>query len=192
MSDIKPKSQTPTLPVFWRVKSLEEMDVAEWESLCDRCGRCCLVKLEDEDSGEVHFTDVACKLFATGACQCSDYTNRARHVADCIKLTPHEVRTITWLPPTCGYRLIRDGQDLPWWHPLVSGSAETVHEAGVSVRGRIGGMEDDVPVHDLLDHLVKWPTKVPRAAKMPKNAKTTPAATVKPAVTASNSDKKQG
>lgn len=154
----------PDLP-FWKTKTLEEMTVPEWESLCDRCGRCCLVKLEDEDSGEIHFTDIACKLFSKGACQCSDYVNRQTHVADCIKLTPVEVRSLSWLPPTCGYRLVRDGEDLKWWHPLISNSYETVHEAGVSVKGRVSAMEDEVAIYDLIDHLVKWPTKVPKKAK---------------------------
>eukprot|EP01037_Dinobryon_pediforme_P008928 gene8928-9016_t len=158
----------PVLPKpdpFWTTKSLEEMNPAEWESLCDRCGRCCLVKLEDEDTGIVHFTDVACKLFASGTCSCSDYPNRQKKVSDCIRLTPQEIRTISWLPPTCGYRLVRDGLPLMWWHPLISGSAETVHEAGVSVRGRVAAFEDDVPVLDLVNHLVKWPTKIPKAAR---------------------------
>jgi uncharacterized protein len=149
---------------FWTLKSLEELTAPEWESLCDRCGRCCLVKLEDEDTGTIHFTDVACTLFDSGACQCADYTNRQDKVSDCIRLTPEQVRTLTWLPPTCGYRLVRDGQPLMWWHPLVSGSYETVHDAGISVRGRISAFEHDIPVEDLLDHLVKWPNKIPKSA----------------------------
>ena len=157
-------SEKPTSP-FWKLKTLEEMSAEEWESLCDRCGRCCLVKLEDEDSGDIHFTNVACRLFASGTCQCSDYENRQQQVSDCIRLTPEEVRKISWLPPTCGYRLVRDCEDLKWWHPLVSGSAETVHEAGVSVRGRVAASEDDIPVEDLLDHLVKWPTKTPKSSR---------------------------
>ena len=150
---------------FWRTKTLEEMTSAEWESLCDRCGRCCLVKLEDEDTGKVYFTEVGCKLFDAKVCACVDYQNRQAKVSDCIRLTPEEVRTLSWLPPTCGYRLVRDGADLMWWHPLVSGSAETVHEAGVSARGKVKALEDDVPEEDLPEFVASWPTKVPARAK---------------------------
>ena len=149
---------------FWR-KPLQEMSVPEWESLCDGCGRCCLVKLEDEDTAEVHFTSVACKLLDAGTCKCSDYPNRQAKVSDCIKLTPEIIASISWLPPTCGYRLVQEGKDLPWWHPLISGTQETVHEAGVSVRGRVAGMEDKVDVDDLPDYLVSWPMRVPKRAK---------------------------
>lgn len=150
---------------FWKHKSLEEMNETEWESLCDRCGRCCLVKLEDEDSGKIHFTDVGCKLLSLGSCTCSNYEHRQSFVSDCIRLTPEEVRKLSWLPPTCGYRLVRDGEDLKWWHPLISGSLDTVHEAGVSVRGRVAGLEDQVDFLDLIDHIVQWPTKMPKKAK---------------------------
>ncbi len=152
-------------PPFWRVKSLEEMSVPEWESLCDGCGRCCLIKLEDEDSGKIHYTNLACKLLDTGLCRCSNYENRAAIVKDCIKLTPQTVNALTWLPPTCGYRLVREGRDLMWWHPLVSGSSDTVHQAGVSVRGRVFASEDDVPEAEFVDHLATWPARVPKAAR---------------------------
>lgn len=123
-----------TLP-FWKTKTLEEMSPTEWESLCDGCARCCLVKLEDEDSGEVHLTRLACALLDVGSCRCSDYANRFARMHDCIKIDPATVRSIDWLPPTCGYRLVKEGRDLLWWHPLISGDPETVHEAGISVRG---------------------------------------------------------
>ena len=113
------------------------MNTAEWESLCDGCGKCCLSKLEDEDSGEIHWTSVACRLFDSGACKCRDYPNRPKKVDDCVQLTPENVGTISWLPETCGYRLVHEGRELYDWHPLVSGSPETVHEAGVSVRGKL-------------------------------------------------------
>jgi uncharacterized protein len=150
---------------FWKRKALEELNTAEWESLCDGCGRCCLVKLEDADSGEIHFTDIACKLFDTGTCRCADYAHRGRRVRDCIKLTPAKVRTLSWLPPSCAYRLVAEGRDLAWWHPLVSGSATSVHEAGVSVQGRIQKSENDVKLADYPDHIVAWPGKRPRTGK---------------------------
>lgn len=149
---------------FWR-KPLEAMSPSEWESLCDGCGRCCLVKLEDEDTGETYYTDVACKLLEAGTCRCADYTHRQREVPDCIRLTPEAVQTISWLPPTCGYRLVREGRDLPWWHPLVSGRPETVVEAGVSVRGKLAAHETEVLPENLPGHIVRWPDKVPKRAR---------------------------
>lgn len=141
---------------FWRMKSLEEMTPGEWESLCDGCGRCCLHKLEDWDTGEIAWTDVACTLFDEGTCRCTDYTNRAARVPDCVQLTPEALRRLTWLPPTCAYRLVAEGQDLRWWHPLVSGDPETVHAAGISVRGRVVS-EDGVPMEEYEARLVDWP-----------------------------------
>jgi uncharacterized protein len=120
---------------FWQTKTLDQMDQAEWESLCDGCGRCCLVKLEDDDTSEIHLTRLSCRLLDVGSCRCSDYANRQAKVPDCIAIDPEKVRTLSWLPPTCGYRLVDEGKGLQWWHPLVSGSPETVHEAGISVRG---------------------------------------------------------
>jgi uncharacterized cysteine cluster protein YcgN (CxxCxxCC family) len=152
---------------FWRRKSLEEMTPTEWESLCDGCGRCCLNKLEDEDTGRIYFTDVGCRLLDTDACRCRDYPNRSQQVPDCVRLTPEEVRSIAWLPPTCGYRLVAAGRDLYWWHPLVSGDPDTVHTAGISVRGRVAASEATVPDDQLEDHIVSWPGKVPKAAKSP-------------------------
>ena len=113
------------------------MSNAEWESLCDGCARCCLEKLEDEDTGKIYFTHVSCKLLDSGLCACKDYPNRSDKVPDCVRLTPENVRTLNWLPPSCGYKLVAEGRDLYWWHPLISGDPNTVHEAGVSVRGRV-------------------------------------------------------
>ena len=101
-------------PPFWKAKTLEAMSEAEWESICDGCGRCCLVKLEDEDTGAYYATDIACRLLDTDKCQCRNYTERQSLVPDCVRLTPHEARTLGWLPPTCGYRILAQGQDLPW------------------------------------------------------------------------------
>ena len=149
---------------FWR-KPLEAMSVAEWESLCDGCGRCCLVKLEDEDTGEIHFTSIGCRLLDAGTCGCRNYRQRQAQVSDCVKLTPEAVRRIEWLPPTCAYRLVAEGKDLMWWHPLVSGSAATVHEAGVSVRGRVAALEDEVAADSFADYLAAWPMAVPKRAR---------------------------
>lgn len=119
---------------FWKTKSLSEMNPQEWESLCDGCGLCCLVRFEDEDTGEVIPTRVHCKLFDADKCTCTDYANRKEYVPDCIKLTPNNIEALEWMPKSCAYRRLHEGRDLAWWHPLVSGDANTVHQAGVSVR----------------------------------------------------------
>jgi uncharacterized cysteine cluster protein YcgN (CxxCxxCC family) len=158
-------SEIPAPPPFWRVKTLEEMSEGEWESLCDGCARCCLVKLEDEDTGAIHYTDLGCTLLDGKGCRCRDYPNRKRHVTDCVKLTPEAVRTLSWLPVTCAYRVLAEGGDLAPWHPLVSGSPDSVHEAGISVRARIGPSEDDIPQEDWIRHIVRWPNRPPRRRK---------------------------
>ncbi len=150
---------------FWRRKALSEMTRAEWESLCDGCGRCCLNKLIDEDTGGTVFTDVGCKLLDARNCRCTDYANRQRKVKDCVRLTSRNVRRLSWLPPTCAYRIVANGGDLPWWHHLKSGSRETVHQAGISVRGRVSASEVDVPDARLEEFIVGWPQKWPKGAK---------------------------
>ena len=141
---------------FWKAKSLEDMTPQEWESLCDGCGKCCLAKLEDEDSGEIYFTSVGCRLFDAGLCRCTDYEHRQARVADCIRLTPENVRTISWLPRTCAYRLVAEGRDLPRWHHLVSGSRETIHRAGRSMQGRVTALETDMAEpEDYFDHIIE-------------------------------------
>jgi uncharacterized cysteine cluster protein YcgN (CxxCxxCC family) len=145
---------------FWKVLRLGEMSPAQWESLCDGCGRCCLNKLLYEDTGEIAWTDVACHLLDGETCRCKDYEHRHERVPDCQALTPENVPTLTWLPPTCGYRLIAEGRDLYWWHPLVSGDPETVHSAGVSVRGRTQS-EADMTIDDFEDYIVDWPGEGP-------------------------------
>jgi uncharacterized cysteine cluster protein YcgN (CxxCxxCC family) len=121
---------------FWQTKTLEQMTAAEWESLCDGCGLCCLIRLEDEDTGEIIPTRVHCRLFDPATCRCSDYANRKAHVPDCIKLTPGNIQDLLWMPRSCAYRRLYEGRDLADWHPLVSGDPESVHRAGVSVRGQ--------------------------------------------------------
>src|SRR5690606_11531331 len=125
-------------------KSLGEMSPAEWESLCDGSGKCCMCKLEDMDTGDIYLTSVACRMFDPVTCRCKDYANRQRLVADCVLLTPEKVQQIGWLPETCAYRLVAAGKDLEWWHPLVSGDAETVHRAGISMRGKVVAMETEM------------------------------------------------
>jgi len=147
---------------FWKRKSLEEMTDPEWESLCDGCGRCCLVKLEEEDTGKIHFTDLSCTLLDVKACRCSDYSHRHDRVSDCVKLTPRAVRTLSWLPVTCAYRVLAEGGDLAAWHPLVSGSPDSVHEAGVSVRGKVFASEDDVAQELWPERIARWPNRRPR------------------------------
>jgi uncharacterized cysteine cluster protein YcgN (CxxCxxCC family) len=150
---------------FWQRKRLAEMTHAEWESLCDGCGRCCLVKLEDEDTNKTYFTDVGCRLLDGETCRCRDYAHRSEKVDDCVRLTPKVVGELSWLPPTCAYRLLDEGKDLYWWHPLVSGDPDTVHQAGVSVRGRVKDSEDDVPDETLEDRIVDWPVRLPKRAR---------------------------
>lgn len=145
---------------FWLTKSLDEMSPTEWESLCDGCARCCLNKLEDEDTGEIAWTDIGCTLLDGESCRCRDYDNRSATVPDCIRLTPTEIRTLSWLPPTCAYRLVEEGRDLYWWHPLVSGDPDTVHAAGISVRGRTV-REEDFPLERWEERIVYWPEEDP-------------------------------
>lgn len=121
---------------WWQDKTLDEMTREEWESLCDGCGRCCLIKLTDEDTGRIHTTTVACKLLDVRSCRCSDYAHRLTRVPHCLQITPERAHSLSWLPTTCAYRRLAHGQDLPDWHPLLSGDPESVHRAGISMRGR--------------------------------------------------------
>jgi uncharacterized cysteine cluster protein YcgN (CxxCxxCC family) len=139
---------------FWRRKRLDEMTRAEWESLCDGCARCCLLKLEDIETGEIAYTDIACRLLDCHACRCTDYKARQKHVPDCIALEPAKVPDMGWLPSTCAYRLIAEGRALYPWHPLVSGDPESVHKAGISVRGRVRREQEEL---DPEDRIVTWP-----------------------------------
>ena len=136
---------------FWEVKRLDQMTKAEWESLCDGCGRCCLIRFEDEVTGEVVPTRVSCRLFDDATCRCSNYARRKRHVPDCIKLTPHNIEDLAWMPPSCAYRRLHEGRGLSDWHPLVSGDPESVHRAGVSMRGQTISERTLAAAEDALD-----------------------------------------
>ena len=147
---------------FWKKKKLAEMSLEEWEALCDGCAVCCLYKVEDEDTGAVQLTNVACRFLDIDLCRCQLYDERRSAMPTCIKLTPSRVHTLGWLPETCAYRLIMDGQPLPDWHPLVSGDAESVHRAGISVRGKVMREMDadmnhieDYVIHDLYSYQKK-------------------------------------
>ena len=140
---------TPTR--FWEEKRLDQMSRAEWESLCDGCGKCCIHKLEDEETGEIHPTNVACRLLDRRTGLCKDYRHRQAFVPECVRLTPAKLRDLDWLPGTCAYRRLGEGKPLPEWHPLITGDPETVHTAGQSVRGWTVS-EDDAG--DLEYHIV--------------------------------------
>ena len=140
---------------FWKSKALHQMNSDEWESLCDGCGRCCLHKLEDEDSGKIHFTDVVCHYLDEEECTCPHYDDRQSYVPDCLNIKPNWGEKFNWLPSTCAYRLIYEGKDLPLWHPLISGDKNSVHLAGISVRGRT--YRDNVVANDqLFEHVITW------------------------------------
>jgi hypothetical protein len=136
---------------FWQTKRLEQMTAQEWESLCDGCGLCCLVRYEDEATGEVVPTRVACRLFDDQRCTCRDYANRKAHVPDCIKLTPWNIEALEWMPRSCAYRRLYEGRGLASWHPLVSGDPESVHRAGVSIRGQTISEDTLADPDDALD-----------------------------------------
>ncbi len=159
-----PAAPARTDTPFWE-KPLVELTRAEWEQLCDGCGRCCLVKLEDDDTGAIYHTSVACKLLDQASCRCGDYPRRRRYVPDCVRLTLEKLKDIRWLPPTCAYLLRFQGKPLPPWHPLISGDPDSVSRAGVSARGRIEAGEDDVDTDDLPDFIRLWPKRWPKKAR---------------------------
>ena len=140
---------------FWETKALAEMTSEEWESLCDGCAQCCLAKVEDVDTSEVHYTDVVCRYLNTEKCRCTEYARRSELVPDCVRLTPDNLDRLPWMPRTCAYRLLAEGKPLPDWHPLVSGDPKSVHAAGMSVRGRCIS-EEYVHPDDLLLRIVEW------------------------------------
>lgn len=160
-------SAAPANP-FWETKTLAQMNPQEWESLCDGCGLCCLVRFEDEETLEVIPTRVHCKLFDSDLCRCSDYANRKKYVPDCIKLTPGNIEALEWMPMSCAYRRLHEGKPLPRWHHLITGDRETVHKAGVSVRGQtisevaLPDVEDalDFAAWDLSEDRSDWPCDI--------------------------------
>ncbi|RIJ18210.1 YcgN family cysteine cluster protein [Henriciella mobilis] len=140
---------------FWETKQLSELTREEWESLCDGCGKCCLLKLEDEDTGEVAYTRLHCRLFDPETCSCSDYENRKEKVPDCIILTPQSVSDLKWMPKSCAYRRINEGRGLADWHHLVCGDRNRIHEKGHSVLGRTVS-EDSVLEEDQINWIIDW------------------------------------
>lgn len=139
----------------WWEKPLQEMSRREWEALCDGCGRCCLHKLEDCDTGRIYYTRVACRLLDLDRCRCKDYSRRRTRVDDCVTLDPETLGDAAWLPKTCAYRRLAEGRSLAWWHPLVSGDPETVRRAGISVSGRVLP-ESHVAIEGLEEHVIRW------------------------------------
>jgi uncharacterized cysteine cluster protein YcgN (CxxCxxCC family) len=140
---------------FWEQKELSEMTRVEWESLCDGCAQCCVVKLEDAENGEIYFTDVVCHLLDQQQCRCTDYSHRSKRVPDCITLTPDNLDELSWMPFSCAYRRLAEGRGLAWWHPLVSGTTESVHESAASVRGKVVS-ENYVDGEDMESHIIDW------------------------------------
>jgi uncharacterized cysteine cluster protein YcgN (CxxCxxCC family) len=150
-----PREKKMTEKPFWQTVKLADMSAAQWEAVCDGCAKCCLVKLQDEDSGEIVFTDIVCNLLDQQSCRCTHYTERTKLVPDCVKLTKDNLDKIDFMPPSCAYRLLHEGKDLPQWHPLVSGSADSVVAAGMSVKGRV--IAEMAFEGDSEDRVVDWP-----------------------------------
>ena len=140
---------------FWKHKSLRDMTREEWESLCDGCGRCCLHKLRDENTERVHYTDVACRLLNLKSCRCSNYPQRLEQVPDCIVLGPNNLADLAWMPVTCAYRRLAEGRGLAEWHPLISGTPDSVNIAGISISGRAVA-ESSVTKDDMEEHIIHW------------------------------------
>lgn len=145
---------------FWKTTSLDQMSTEQWESLCDGCAKCCLIKLEDEDTREIAYTRLHCRLLDAETCRCADYVNRVKHVPDCVILTPKTVEQIKWMPKSCAYRVIHEGGDLPDWHHLVSGDVSLVHTGGHSIIGQTTS-ELTVSEENHIDWVVDWNGNTP-------------------------------
>ena len=140
---------------FWETKNLIDMNENEWESLCDKCGKCCVIKLEDFDTQEVHYTNVSCKLLCEKSASCKDYENRKSIVPDCIILSPDNLKNLKWMPETCAYKLLNEGKNLPYWHPLLSGNDKEIVNSGNSVKNRVTN-ENEIKIKDLPDYIFNW------------------------------------
>ena len=140
---------------FWEIKKLSDMNENEWESLCDKCGKCCVIKLEDFDTKEIHYTNVSCKLLCENTASCMDYKNRKSIVPDCIILSPDNLKDLKWMPETCAYKLLNEGKNLPYWHPLLSGNDKEIVKSGNSVKNRVTN-ENEIKIKDLPDYIFNW------------------------------------
>ena len=140
---------------FWETKNLIDMNENEWESLCDKCGKCCVIKLEDFDTQEVHYTNVSCKLLCEKSASCKNYENRKSIVPDCIILSPNNLKDLKWMPETCAYKLLNEGKELPYWHPLLSGNDKEIVNSGNSVKNRVTN-ENKIKIKDLPDYIFNW------------------------------------
>lgn len=141
---------------YWKAKTLEELTDEEWEGLCDGCGRCCLQKLECEDSGDIFYTNLTCKQLDTESCRCKDYTNRTKIVSACMSLRQLNDEDWYFMPTTCAYRLIKEGKALKDWHPLIFGSDEKMIAEGISIKGQLTISEADVAEEDFEEHVIQW------------------------------------
>ena len=140
---------------FWETTPLAEMNTEQWESLCDGCGKCCVIKLEDVDDGTIYYTDIGCKLLDQNNCRCQNYPERKKIVPDCVILKPDTLEALPWMPSTCAYRLLHENQPLPDWHPLITGDPDSTHQAGQSVAGKIF-TEGDIAEDDYPSHIKNW------------------------------------
>ena len=140
---------------FWETKNLIDMNENEWESLCDKCGKCCVIKLEDLDTQKVHYTNISCKLLCEKSASCKDYENRKSIVPDCIILSPDNLKDLKWMPKTCAYKLLNEGKNLPYWHPLLSGNDKEIVNSGNSVKNRVTN-ENEIKIKNLPDYIFNW------------------------------------
>ncbi len=145
---------------FWKEKPLHELTTVEWESLCSRCGICCLNRFKDGKTGKVYFTRIACRFLDIDRCTCTVYEKPFYTVPTCGKITPDNVHKLRWLPPTCGYRSVAEGRDLEWWHPLISGNPDAVHQSGVSIRNKVIS-ECSIALSEFEKYVITKPNTIP-------------------------------